>query len=57
MTEIQRGTPTVIIEIVVERDDGLFQIGWHDDAAGPFENRQFAESVAVGEGRHALATS
>jgi hypothetical protein len=44
---------------VVERDDGLYQIGLHDDAAGPFESRKFAETVAAkGEGRrHALATS
>jgi hypothetical protein len=31
----------------VQREDGLFAIGWHDDAAGPFESREFAESVAA----------
>jgi hypothetical protein len=25
----------------------MWSIGWHDDAAGPFESRQFAESVAA----------
>jgi hypothetical protein len=33
--------------IIVERDD---QIGLNDDAAGPFESRQFAESVASQSG-------
>ena len=32
---------------IVERDDGLFQIGLDDDAAGPFESRKFAEAVAA----------
>jgi hypothetical protein len=31
---------------IVQRDDGLWSIGWHDDAAGPFETRAFAEAVA-----------
>ena len=36
----------------------MFALGWHDEAAGPFESRRFAEAVAArGEGRrHALAT-
>ena len=43
---------------IFERDDGLYQIGLHDDAAGPFVSRKFAEAVAAqGEGHHALATS
>jgi hypothetical protein len=33
--------------LIVERDDGMFAIGWHDDADGPFESRRFAESVAA----------
>ena len=33
---------------VVQRDDGMFQIGWHDEAAGPFESRTFAQAVALG---------
>jgi hypothetical protein len=41
---------------VVQRSDGMWSIGWHDDAPGPFESREFAEAVARGEGRHALAT-
>ena len=32
--------------IVVERDDGLFQIGLSDDAHGPFPDRAFAQAVA-----------
>jgi hypothetical protein len=32
---------------IVQRDDGMFSIGWHDNAAGPFETRAFAESVAT----------
>jgi hypothetical protein len=27
---------------VVQREDGFFAIGWHDDAPGPFETRAFA---------------
>jgi hypothetical protein len=51
---VQEFIPT----LVIERDDGRFQIGFSDDAAGPFESRRFAESVATKEGqRHALATA
>jgi hypothetical protein len=31
---------------VVQREDGLWAIGWHDDARGLFETREFAEAVA-----------
>jgi hypothetical protein len=31
---------------VYQRDDGLWSIGFDDDAAGPFESREFALSVA-----------
>ncbi len=41
----------------MQRDDGMFALGWHDGADGPFESRMFAEAVAAkGEGRHASAT-
>jgi hypothetical protein len=33
--------------LVVQRDDGLWSIGWHDEAPGPFETRTFAASVAA----------
>jgi hypothetical protein len=32
---------------VIQRDDGQYQIGFDDSAPGPFESRQFAESVAA----------
>jgi hypothetical protein len=32
---------------IVQRDDGLWSLGWHDDAPGPFESRRFAEQVAA----------
>jgi hypothetical protein len=32
---------------IVQRDDGKWSIGWHDDAPGPFESRQFAQAVAA----------
>jgi hypothetical protein len=35
-----------IVPLIVERDDGGYQIGLHDDAPGPFPNRQFAQAVA-----------
>jgi hypothetical protein len=31
---------------MVQRDDGMWSIGLHDDAAGPFETRDFAAAVA-----------
>jgi hypothetical protein len=31
---------------IVQRDDGLFEIGHAEGAAGPFETREFAEAVA-----------
>jgi hypothetical protein len=33
--------------LITERDDGQFQIGLGDAAAGPFATRRFAESVAA----------
>jgi hypothetical protein len=33
--------------LVVERDDGMFEIGTGIDPAGPFPSRPFAESVAA----------
>jgi hypothetical protein len=32
--------------LVVQRDDGMFEIGIGIDPAGPFETRTFAEEVA-----------
>jgi hypothetical protein len=32
---------------VVERDDGMFQVGIDDDAAGPFPSSTFAAAVAA----------
>lgn len=40
-------------EQIYQRDDGRFQIGLTDEAAGPFESRQFAESVAAHEATRA----
>ena len=39
--------PTATDQIIVERDDGMYQLGWHDDAAGPFASRACAEAVAA----------
>jgi len=33
--------------LICERDDGQYQIGIGDAAAGPFPTRAFAESVAA----------
>jgi hypothetical protein len=38
-------------EIIIQRDDGLWSIGFGDDAPGPFETREFALSVAGGPAR------
>jgi hypothetical protein len=42
--------PTVeappLVADIHQRDDGMWSIGWHDDAAGPFESRPFAMAVA-----------
>lgn len=34
---------------IVERDDGRYALGWHDDAPGPFASRQHAEAVLAKE--------
>jgi hypothetical protein len=34
---------------VVQRDDGKWSIGWHEDAPGPFSSRLDAERVANGD--------
>jgi len=38
--------PRYSVHPVVMRDDGLWSLGWHDDAQGPFESRRFAEAVS-----------
>jgi hypothetical protein len=41
------GLETLTQFCIVQRDDGLWSIGWHDGAAGPFESRRFALAVAA----------
>jgi hypothetical protein len=36
---------------IVQRDDGAYALGWHDDAPGPFESRAFAQAVAAQRSR------
>jgi hypothetical protein len=44
----QRDVPSPIIpEIIVQRDDGMFELGFGDCPAGPFETRSFASDVAA----------
>jgi len=38
---------------IFQRDDGMWSIGWHDDAPGPFETRKFAAAVAAREALNA----
>jgi hypothetical protein len=38
--------------LIVQTDDGQWSIGWHDDAAGPFPSRRFAEQVRLQRTRH-----
>jgi hypothetical protein len=38
------------LAFISQRDDGKWSIGFDDDAPGPFESRQFAESVASQSG-------
>jgi hypothetical protein len=42
---------------IVQRDDGLWSIGWHDDADGPFESRLFALAVAASQPLHTKAAN
>jgi hypothetical protein len=37
---------------IVQRDDGMFQIGLADGAPGPFETRSLAAAVAATEAAH-----
>ena len=39
MTVETVSTPTVADLHIVQRDDGKYQLGTHDDAPGPFESR------------------
>jgi hypothetical protein len=36
-----------LLDLVVQRDDGHFQLGIADDAPGPFSSRAFAAAVAA----------
>ena len=45
--------PPILPPYIIERDDGMFELGWHDEAAGPFETREFAAAVAAQLGRAA----
>ena len=47
-------SPTLSNLPVVQRDDGMWSIGWQDDAPGPFESRQFAAAVAAHEAARAV---
>jgi hypothetical protein len=38
--------PKHCLSAIVERDDGKWSLGWHDDAPGPFESRAFALAVS-----------
>jgi hypothetical protein len=38
--------------LIVERDDGLFQLGLADEGPGPFPSRRFAEAVRLRGTRH-----
>lgn len=38
-------------ELICQRDDGGFQLGWSDDAPGPFPSRAFAAAVAARRAR------
>lgn len=39
----------MIVDQIVQRDDGAWSIGLAADAAGPFPSRQFAEAVVASE--------
>jgi hypothetical protein len=43
--------PPTGTDVVVERDDGLFQIGLDDDAARPFPSRTFAVAAVAAQTR------
>jgi hypothetical protein len=39
--------PILTDHLLVQLDDGGYQIGLHDDAPGPFPSRAFAQAVAT----------
>jgi hypothetical protein len=47
----ERKTNDRLPEIVQREEDGQYQVGWHDEADGPFPSRNFAEAVARKAGR------
>ena len=40
-------TFAILLQPVVERDDGMWPLGWHDDAPGPFPTHRFPEAIAA----------
>jgi hypothetical protein len=38
-----------VLPLICQRDDGMFALGWHDDAPGPFASRQHAEAASARE--------
>jgi hypothetical protein len=56
MTSPPPDVPTItappLVADIVQRADGFWSIGLHDDAAGPFESRRFAEQVRLARTRH-----
>ncbi|MGV7218489.1 hypothetical protein [Bradyrhizobium sp. UFLA05-112] len=49
--------PPVVSPDVIQRDDGMFQIGVADDAPGPFESRAFAAAVAATNGGRGVSNA
>jgi hypothetical protein len=35
-----------LLDLIVQRDDGMFALGWHDDAPA-FPSLRFAEAAAL----------
>jgi hypothetical protein len=47
--EFSAAVPPPCSPDIIQRDNGLFQLGLHDDAAGPFTTRNDAIAVATEE--------
>jgi hypothetical protein len=43
----RQGVFPALSNLIVQREDGSWSIGGHDDAAEPFPTRHFAEAIAL----------
>jgi hypothetical protein len=51
---VLQGVSALSPKLIVQRDDGMWSIGWHDNAAGPSETREFAAKLNAASARRVV---